>query len=1478
MRQIFPLLLITILTNIGYAKEYVPLSFWSFDTQKPEATTGSNPIRSRTTGHVKYVQGVNKKALFIARRLTKYDKPERGDLKIQTNERINAQQGTISFWFKPSFDIESISGWGYGLIRTSNDTKGLTLGYSPQSGGRGGYWYAGFPDHDIPQCKIFGHDSSQNAVTWMHLSYTWKLGNVSRLYLNGKLQGHYSEMPYLKKASWTTNELILSAGLGSGGGIFLDELAIYDQPLPADEIHKQYLQHAEFSIIQNIPDDNKILKEDGKLEFKIQSSVPVTVIKQILNPQQNVEWEEPVELTKGLNNISFDFRNIQSSATGRYYVRIKSNRLNSDYSVGMNVVAHETYKKTDNESIQRKEVASVDCAQELDPEYFYENGQTRIVESSAGKYREILPASEAGYKMGEGFFSYRFDIVNPHKPHVMEIAYPDDKKRAIAFNVATGVHAPPQGVGVISGNNDLLTGKMRIRKFIFWPVTIHCALTIHHWKKSNPGAIASFKVYELNDLPVLKITEPADGKSRSVGIQVEDADISYWGGYGQGLGFWNTSLRHMTSLMRHCGLNTYQYPMMWYGGPLFKSDFNTQFGAGTNRRSSHPDGTFALISDRMNQAEIEYYPELYFREMSSLTMPAFDRKPRATKTEINNEIFGISDAQWPYRYRGDFKETDDMIQVAYNGEKRSSWRQRLTNDGASIGPVYNPLHPAVQKVLLQIVDDFLRTIDTDSKIGGFVFDLTSWGGTPSVENFNFDYLTTDYSDFTIQLFIKETGIVVPGDKDDMNRFQKRYDYLTSDQVREKWIDWRCQKIHDLIQSISKKVWEAFPDTKIILSLAPRGNQMGPREAGYPLTFLEGSRYCGIDPALYQDDSRFVIQLFDSLVSGQDVAEVRQRKSDEIYPEYWLQKNHLNPFLGTGHTSMNQWHCYWEIFKPLYRETLWKEVAAQCAPVRTITESGRGLFKTWTRYLANFDIKHLNMGGMGVSAYLGHLDETRSFVKAYRHLPSENFEELKQTNKLSMVVGRTYKGKNRSYCYLVNPEPDPVKIKVFVSGVNIIFDPVQNKNIQIESGMHYFVLPEYSIQSFSCDAQGGFIAVDAESPHSSIKRIANMYMKLHKSAMKQYPDLKNRQPGDFYYFREAEKAESFKNTVADPWKHNVLSTTNTKMQMPSSNHDIALNQNGQLQYPITAPATGTYYLWIRPTAAKSNSMGTLKVSVNGAYEKPFTIQKSGGNHWVGCHKILLNAGHNQMSIRYTGKSDVSLPLDIIAVTDNQNYMPSSLIAGHPDFKDFSNLFQQIDNSITTFDLRSARRDLGLLKSMSKKIGIAEYAVNVKPLHWQIVGPFDGMERKDLLTINPPDSDLYTPELKVPEFYLDGIKKRTVQTIEQGYEYLHQPKRGSIKLDATGTYYAFTEIYSVRNKGVAVLLGLDDWAIITHNGKEIYRFDGRSTGSFYGQYKVRLRLKKGKNVFGIKLINGGGPGGFNFDIIDGTQKWPVGVMGM
>jgi hypothetical protein len=514
------------------------LYHWSFENGSDQPEPGKGMVRSRATGNVTYVRGVRGTGLHLARSLDRYDKTPRGDLHVESPKFIRLDRGSFSFWVKLDGDLETTGGWGFQFIRSKAKSDTLDLGFNP-NGGRGGYWYAGFDNEGQPQCKIFNADSNVNAVTWLNIAFTWKADDRIKLYLNGKLLGQYASMPFTKMLGTSEGKWILSPGRGRGSGLTFDEISFFENDLTPEEVWSNYRKHVPFELKKRLADKEKVIGQTKMVAIQVRSFKTEKALAQILDPSGKVVWEQAENLNSGDNPVTFDFNGITPAGSGRYYVVLKTTRPDSNYSFGFNVVFPKapSLRTPTLSPAPRRLIARIDCTKDYDSTRYYQNAPTRLVSIAAGDYREMVSRQEGNYKHGEGFFSYRFDIQNPCRPHMLKIVYPDDKKRAVAFNVSTGKVQPPQGVGVLTGVSDVLSGGMRTREFIFWPMTQTCALTIHHWARSIPGAISAFEVYEVSDLPPLKISLPEDAPARTMGIRVEDADATrFWGGFGDGLG------------------------------------------------------------------------------------------------------------------------------------------------------------------------------------------------------------------------------------------------------------------------------------------------------------------------------------------------------------------------------------------------------------------------------------------------------------------------------------------------------------------------------------------------------------------------------------------------------------------------------------------------------------------------------------------------------------------------------------------------------------------------------------------------------------------------------------------------------------------------------------------------------------------------------------------------------------------------------
>ena len=126
---------------------------------------------------------------------------------------------------------------------------------------------------------------------------------------------------------------------------------------------------------------------------------------------------------------------------------------------------------------------------------------------------------------------------------------------------------------------------------------------------------------------------------------------------------------------------------------------------------------------------------------------------------------------------------------------------------------WNPLHPAIQDKYIKIVGALADKAADSPAFGGVSSRLMSWvwqgwNGLPS--------LNWGYGDWTVAQFEKDTGLKVPGDKADPDRFSRRFAFLTEPKMIDRWIGWRNARMIDYYKRIRDRIREANPSAVLYL--------------------------------------------------------------------------------------------------------------------------------------------------------------------------------------------------------------------------------------------------------------------------------------------------------------------------------------------------------------------------------------------------------------------------------------------------------------------------------------------------------------------------------------------------------------------------------------------------------------------------------------------------------------------------------------
>ncbi|MFZ2655236.1 MAG: LamG-like jellyroll fold domain-containing protein [Victivallales bacterium] len=1013
---------------------------------------------------------------------------------------ISSTAGTISFWFKRS--ISGYNPWPF-LLLSPQGGKGPSINFNQ--------WTQQFKADLGSGASCMFPFSTPCDKAWHHVALTWKEGGNTSLYYDGG-----SAQNSVKKAApqlaWDFKNLVFSSGIGHSASDFMvmDGLRLFASELSAADIKALMNQDCPISMDLNdpVPSKRVVSGETGsfaKESFSAaaNSDVDAKILLQTLGQDKKELWREeiPLKLKAGEKaEFTWIIPMGDASELATLKATLVKGKGGPSWAADIaRVLTADTKAASNVES--RRRLLHVDCTVKVD-DNFASSAPTTVEKTPIGDYRSTPPGRHV-------WFAYRFNVENPDKPHILSVEYPDDMPRIMAFDIIDGSGRPPQGSGVITGSKDLSgqrsSNSMRRRDMVFWPATKNCALFVCDWRADAPASIASFDVYELSDgkLPAVSVRPlPAGLPERHFGTYIEDASMTLFCGsrqkesYGADLKQWVSTSENLASFMQHTGQNAYYYPMFWYSGPLFQSPINDPSGSVDGVRLNHPDGAYDILLKTFEKHGIKFMPMFAFKWMASLGYQT-DRPPKDQKTL----------ADWTERYRGHDIPDNQIFQFSREGKIRDSvYGSIVPGGGSGVGPIFNPLHPEVQAVFLGLVDDWLKLYGDYPSMGGIAFDLgVGWGGCPGAESMLFERLESGYGDFTIAKFTRETGIKVPGAAGDESRFKARYDFLTAEPMREKWINWRCERIRDeLILPMARKVWERRPDLQVTLAFS--GNPgVGSKLLNKNTGLKEGMKECGFDVDLYKEQPRLSVVCLMRAVSARSVS----------YPESNLPDVLDKIIDGRQAGVIGYWSEYWERFAPLYEPAVkdfWPDLRPQVGPVRTITEQGMFMLRDGIMALAKEDISTILVGGMGQNPWQGNSEDAAYFGKAFRSLPAVKFSNVPGLEDPVRV--RQWTSGSDTYAYLLNTEPYEIKVDLMLERpsflkrlVNVSFskpeilDLVSEKAQKLEEdGTFSVAVPPYQIRSFllqNTSIKGGKALV----PEKESRALGDAYATLKENMSK-----------------------------------------------------------------------------------------------------------------------------------------------------------------------------------------------------------------------------------------------------------------------------------------------------------------------------------------------------------------------------------------
>ena len=877
--------------------------------------------------------------------------------------------------------------------------------------------------------------------SWYHFVICWDKDMGTRCYLNGEFYAHSgggSRDPVLNYKRKSRTEETFSVGPGSNSQkvkMAIDELKIYNRMLTAEEVKQKFLATLPVTVkLKNC----LIGRRNQLLKLRVKNESGQAVSGKISHG--TVPWDserltlEKIDYGKatGITIAAGETKTLEikpdiPEKSGRYGLNVKlsfggysaTRNLFFGYAAGPPLTAQ---PEEAHPRLKLKLLKEFDCTKKYGPEEFCDDGLSEVVDSPLGKYR-ITGGPDKRFSR----FAYRFFIEDVGTLHLAEIEYPDDRE----FEMEVMIDSKYGGVfqvaenGIIVGDHYPNSNKLKKYRVLFYPPDKECTIMFMNWPIGGgsgvscpPAAVKSVKIYRVEDgLPAVKMANlPPAGKRRSIGVQDEDhSTYREYSGYALGLGSsefgsfnnWYTHFLRRFDHMKYIGQNLFGHTVMHYGGTSFPGSPISRYA----RNLNYPDYWLDLALYLAGQEGLKFNAgicHLFNAELGKLA-------GEASHSEMING-------------------KDTIYNVGWNGEFGS-----LTYGGAP--PLYNILHPKVQELISAFFDDFIGRYGHYEAFDGF--DLWFWMDCL----IGFGSLKAGYSDYTVGLFEKETGVKVPGSVPDKNRFVKRYLFLTKKDkaMREKWIAWRCRKVHEFWMEVHNLIQKKRPGTKLTFQCwATVGgyknvnSQAAIWKRGDINSVYNYYREGGFDLNLFRDIPHLYI--------GNKLApNYNPQDSDYIFRDFEFSPARIIPFRNRGLTAIwlqQQRRERDNMLSATPMPDYWlpegagrggqppRKAGAQIRPNNPfgghLEKSGAVMpnsdfyLEYYAKCLADWDVREITDGGIGTTT-LGAEDELRDFIRAYLTLPTEYFEVFKDVN--DPVCVRHWQDR----FYVVNREFYPIKV-------------------------------------------------------------------------------------------------------------------------------------------------------------------------------------------------------------------------------------------------------------------------------------------------------------------------------------------------------------------------------------------------------------------------------------------------------------------
>ena len=601
------------------------------------------------------------------------------------------------------------------------------------------------------------------------------------------------------------------------------------------------------------------------------------------------------------------------------------------------------------------------------------------------------------------------------KPCCIEILWPDDKPRAMAFAMhpATSPRSPTYHrdrlqCGVFAGEAYPNSGEMRQVRYLFYPFVTNYLFEARTLLDSRPAAVALVSVREIvGEWPVLKVEEPQGYPARRFGYQDEDQTFFHnlnadFHGFRQ-VKITEETLRYLA----YTGQNAFHYPLARYAATLGAME-NSLGGAGNGLWPGYAGEMGAVIGD-FTAAGVDWIGEVYMGRIGEARFARLIDSRHAQDGWFSLDRYG-------------------------NGVGRTF--------GGLVGNI------ACEPYVEAFLDNFMPFAGQMAKRG--MKGVRHWfgGNIGSMESGTWNGLGWGYDDWTVGRFAADAGVSLPANcLAGHDRFANRYRFLVEGDaaVRAKWLEWRAGRVTAFVRRYREKLDAAAPGMPLTLVFGQAGATVRSLYETNGMDFAALGAIRGVTFGLDRNPTLRLFRLYRRWDAPKE--EDNYRLSDPLAAR-------VRSLDGGAVTMVCEHNTYFETF----RNSLCPKRFNTYFQSFDVKPNGRNYLKTFAYDVGVMDALSVTIGDQPIGT-LGAEAEAREFAKAFRALPAVPFEDVPGFAAKDGVVARRFAAKDGSeYWYFVNmtgkdmsvDAPFRGSVRDLSSGRDAMFARIDLKPYQLRS--------------------------------------------------------------------------------------------------------------------------------------------------------------------------------------------------------------------------------------------------------------------------------------------------------------------------------------------------------------------------------------------------------------------------------------------